>query len=501
MSDNWYLDHDLPLIGLLAEVRDSISDELYGRLHEIGYADVRPAHGCVFGYIERAGGVRLTELADRSGLTKQAVGEAVADLERLGYVERVPDLGDGRAKIIRLTDRGVDAMAAANEIFADIESRFAAEVGEERFEEFRDTLRRLFLLTREPARAALSLGGDRPADEVDDALHGSAGREDLGNSQLLQLRDVVTRDRAADDEDHVLGVLLLEQLGDPRHERHVRAGENRQADRVRVLLQHRLDDLLGCLVEARVDDLHARVAQRAGNDLRPAIVPVEPGFGHHHSDLPAGHRRGVYARSATTSRCGLRSALLRARPALHDDAEGEHEQPQDREGADVRARGGESRVGPRARAGVGAGGARARLARAGARARAEPLPEPEPLSVPEPVSPSPEPDSPLLPAFTLTVPFMNGCGVQMYWKVPAVSKVAERLLPLPKVPVSKLPSSAVAEWATSSVLLQVTVSPTLIATDFGENAKSSIVTVVEAAALATTRRAGRSCSRSSPRSC
>lgn len=127
--------------------------------------------------------------------------------------------------------------------------------------------------------------------------------------------------------------------------------------------------------------------------------------------------------------------------------------------------------------------------------------EPELLPVPEPLSPSPEPDSPPLPAFTATVPFMNGCGVQMYWKVPAVSKVAERLSPLPKVPVSKLPSSAVAEWATSSVLLQVTVSPTSIATDFGENAKSSIVTVVEAAALATTRRAGRSCSRSSPMSC
>jgi len=152
MSDDWYLDHDLPLVGLLAEVRDSISGELYGRLHEIGYADVRPAHGCVFGYIERAGGVRLTELADRSGLTKQAVGEAVADLERLGYVERVPDPADGRAKIIKLTERGVDAMAAANEIFGDIERRYAAEVGQERFEEFRDTLRRLFMLTRTPAR-------------------------------------------------------------------------------------------------------------------------------------------------------------------------------------------------------------------------------------------------------------------------------------------------------------------------------------------------------------
>jgi DNA-binding MarR family transcriptional regulator len=154
MSDNWYIDHDLPLIGLLAEVKDAISDELYTRLHEMGHGGIRPAHGCVFGFIDRGGGVRLTALADRSGLTKQAVGEAVADLERLGYVERVPDPSDGRAKIIRLTERGRQVAAEAEEIFADIERRFAAEVGDERFEEFRDTLRRIFLLTRAPAVAA-----------------------------------------------------------------------------------------------------------------------------------------------------------------------------------------------------------------------------------------------------------------------------------------------------------------------------------------------------------
>jgi DNA-binding MarR family transcriptional regulator len=154
MSDNWYIDHDLPLVGLLAEVKDAISDELYARLHEMGHGGIRPAHGCVFGFIDRGGGVRLTALADRSGLTKQAVGEAVADLERLGYVERVPDPSDGRAKIIRLTERGGQAAAAAEEIFADIERRFAAEVGDERLVEFRDTLRRIFLLTRAPAVAA-----------------------------------------------------------------------------------------------------------------------------------------------------------------------------------------------------------------------------------------------------------------------------------------------------------------------------------------------------------
>jgi DNA-binding MarR family transcriptional regulator len=138
------------LIALLSQVRDAVAAELYGGLAERGFAELRPAHGCVFGNID-ATGARLTALADRSGLTKQSVGEAVADLEELGFVERVPDPEDGRAKIIRLTLHGADALAAAEEIFADIERRFASEVGDERFEEFRDTLRRLFLLTRAPA--------------------------------------------------------------------------------------------------------------------------------------------------------------------------------------------------------------------------------------------------------------------------------------------------------------------------------------------------------------
>ena len=64
---------------------------------------MREGHGCVFGFIDLDHGSRLTDLADRSGLTKQAVGEAVAELERKGYVERVPDPLDGRAKIIKLT--------------------------------------------------------------------------------------------------------------------------------------------------------------------------------------------------------------------------------------------------------------------------------------------------------------------------------------------------------------------------------------------------------------
>ena len=124
-------------------------------------------------------------------------------------------------------------------------------------------------------------------DEVDDRLRRRARREDLGDAELLELRDVLVGDRPADHDDDVAGVLLVEQLDHLRHERHVRAGEDRQADRVRVLLQRGLHDLLGRLVQAGVDDLHAGVAQRARDDLRAAVVAVEAGLGDDDADLPS----------------------------------------------------------------------------------------------------------------------------------------------------------------------------------------------------------------------
>src|SRR5919202_3393766 len=109
---------EIPLAPLLGQLKELAMDELHRRLHEQGYSEIRPGHGCVFRFIDEEG-TRLTELAERSGYTKQAVSEVVADLEALGYVERVPDPLDGRAKTIKLTHSGREAFAAGRRIFAD----------------------------------------------------------------------------------------------------------------------------------------------------------------------------------------------------------------------------------------------------------------------------------------------------------------------------------------------------------------------------------------------
>jgi DNA-binding MarR family transcriptional regulator len=141
-----------PLPALLTEVKMAAIRKLHVRLEEEGFSDIRDGHGCVFGFIDLEKGSRLTELAEGSGLTKQAVGEAVAELERLGYVERVPDPTDRRAKIIRLTSHGLEACLTGRRLFGEIERAWAEELGEELVERLRDGAERIAAAEREAAR-------------------------------------------------------------------------------------------------------------------------------------------------------------------------------------------------------------------------------------------------------------------------------------------------------------------------------------------------------------
>jgi DNA-binding MarR family transcriptional regulator len=135
------IDHttQLPLIRLLDVAFDEFSDELTKRVEAAGFTDIRPGHGCVFGTIDPQGS-RLTDLAERANMTKQSVGEATSDLEQLGYVERVSDPEDGRAKIIRLTERGREAQAIGRRLIDEVEREWAERYGEERVAALREAL-------------------------------------------------------------------------------------------------------------------------------------------------------------------------------------------------------------------------------------------------------------------------------------------------------------------------------------------------------------------------
>ncbi len=127
------------LIGLLDAAFDDFSAELTRRVAATAYADIRMSHGCVFGNIDPDGS-RLTDLAERAHMTKQSVGEVTSDLEHRGYVERVPDPRDGRAKIIRLTERGREAQTLGRGMIDEIEREWAERFGAERIAALRDAL-------------------------------------------------------------------------------------------------------------------------------------------------------------------------------------------------------------------------------------------------------------------------------------------------------------------------------------------------------------------------
>jgi DNA-binding MarR family transcriptional regulator len=137
------IDHDTPrpplMIRLLNLAFDDFCGDLERRLAETPYSDIRISHGCVFGNIDPDGS-RLTDLADRARMTKQSVGEVTSDLEQRGYVERVPDPSDGRAKIIRLTERGRAAQALGVGLIDEIEQEWAERFGAEHVAALREAL-------------------------------------------------------------------------------------------------------------------------------------------------------------------------------------------------------------------------------------------------------------------------------------------------------------------------------------------------------------------------
>jgi DNA-binding MarR family transcriptional regulator len=153
-------DPDKPLskVTLAALLATAMLLEFRASLERSGYAEIRPTHGCVFRFIGE-GGMRLTELAAFAGMTKQSVGEIVDDLVALGYVERVPDPADRRAKLIQLTPKGTQARGVGFGLFARIEESWAERYGEERIAELRALLEEI--VTAEAPDAVPEL--NRPA--------------------------------------------------------------------------------------------------------------------------------------------------------------------------------------------------------------------------------------------------------------------------------------------------------------------------------------------------
>ena len=115
---------------------------LHRRFAERGHPEIRPPHGNVMQFLD-GDGTRVSVLAERAQMTKQAMAELVLYLEQRGYVERVPDPSDRRAKLVRATPRGEQLYAIAREVVAEIEADWTERLGEAKMRRLRELLEEL----------------------------------------------------------------------------------------------------------------------------------------------------------------------------------------------------------------------------------------------------------------------------------------------------------------------------------------------------------------------
>jgi DNA-binding MarR family transcriptional regulator len=107
-----------------------------------GLDGIRPAQAVALVPLA-AGGLHASDLADRLKVSRQAVAQGIASLERHGYVTRVTDPGDARARIIELTPRGRQALRVMRSNAVALEKRWAEILGSQRLGELRETLQML----------------------------------------------------------------------------------------------------------------------------------------------------------------------------------------------------------------------------------------------------------------------------------------------------------------------------------------------------------------------
>ncbi|MGW9030382.1 MarR family winged helix-turn-helix transcriptional regulator [Streptomyces sp. NPDC055722] len=106
-----------------------VLSEFVRRLDAAGYDDLRPMHGLVFQAL-RGSGTTSSELAERLGVTKQAAGQIIDDLEKRGYVERQPHPAGGRRKLVVLTEKALEHLAVAGQILHELEAQLAKHLHE-----------------------------------------------------------------------------------------------------------------------------------------------------------------------------------------------------------------------------------------------------------------------------------------------------------------------------------------------------------------------------------
>jgi DNA-binding MarR family transcriptional regulator len=125
-------------IAMLGQAYSLLGFQIVDGVIGAGYPQ-KPKHSAVFAQLGPEG-ARLTDLAKRAGMTPQAMGELVDELEQLDYVRREPDPADRRAKLVRLTPLGMKVIAAGQKVIVGIEADITQRIGGDGHAELRRLL-------------------------------------------------------------------------------------------------------------------------------------------------------------------------------------------------------------------------------------------------------------------------------------------------------------------------------------------------------------------------
>ena len=130
---------DILIGALLRAPAQAIHRRIVKGLNTAGFEDLRLPHIAVFQY-PGPDGVRPTTLAERAGISKQAMNQLLKSLETSGYIERSDAKDEGRTRIVRLTKRGRAAYMRIYDILLDVEREWAAELGPKQFAQLKKLL-------------------------------------------------------------------------------------------------------------------------------------------------------------------------------------------------------------------------------------------------------------------------------------------------------------------------------------------------------------------------
>ncbi len=132
------------LIGALLRVpAQAIQRRVIHELNAAGFEELRVPHMAVLQF-PGPDGVRPGTLAERAGMSKQAINQLLRSLEGAGYIVRSDDAAEGRARIIRLTRRGRAAYSKIHEILHEIEREWSCELGPKPFAQLKELLFRVW---------------------------------------------------------------------------------------------------------------------------------------------------------------------------------------------------------------------------------------------------------------------------------------------------------------------------------------------------------------------